>query len=172
METNTKIRKKIFRILLEICDYKKIRDNLIIGRNYYSFIRNDENYGVIFSNLSGNRLVSMGLNNKTVKNAIRKSNKIFQVDFGTLDDNGKIETERNTNFFDYEYVLGSISAIIEYFMTENQVDVLVYFAEKKRRNIYKNIYEKFFKNNFYYFEKTEITNGKYEIFFIKNDLLK
>lgn len=167
-----RIRNIIRKILAEIIDTPEIPQNIIRGKNSYSFICEHENYGVIFQDFSKNKSISIGLNNKKVKNAIKKSKKTFQVDFGLLDKNRKLDAEKNTKFFKHIDILNGITAIIREFIIENQVEVLTYLAEKKRRNIYKNIFMKFLKDDFYYFEKNEMTNNKYEVFFIKNDLLK
>lgn len=165
-----KIRKLIFNVLLELFDTQNIPDDVIREKNRYAFTYQGTRYEVIFQDFSKNKSIALGLNNKQVKSAIKKSKTIFQLDFGIIDENGAFQTDIDTKQFNHIYVLNSVSALVKEFIIENNVDVLVYFAEKQRRNIYKYIYEKWMKNEFYYFEKSKILDNKYESFFIKNTL--
>lgn len=164
------IRKLIKEVIVELFDSNDIPDELELIENSenkktYKFTYNKIDYGISFYkvlNING-----MIINDEKIKNILSKSKNIFYINFGTVK-NGQISDDVLTNENEPIKILSFIKNIFLNFIKENEVDAITYFAKNNRDNIYKYIYNKFLKNDFYYYTAKE--KEFYDRVFIKKEL--
>jgi len=166
------VREIIQEIITEIFDTIELPDGIEIIKSsqnltIYKFVFNNIIYGVGFGKITNTD--GMIINDNKIKDLISSLEK-YSVNFGTLDKNNQISDDIETNEYKAIKIISFVGAIIREFIKNNKVDVISYFAKDTRDDVYKYIYKKYLKNDFFYYTAKE--SPFYDRIFIKKEFVQ
>ena len=168
------IKKIIKNILLEIFDNLDIPKEFKIIKNendiIYKFIHKDIDYGIEFKIVKNKNINDIMIPDEKIKKIIFNTKNKYHIAFGVLINDTQVSDNMQTNKYEAIEVINNVNAIINDFINKNNVKVITYYATKKRDSIYKYIYDKHLKNNFFFYTAKE--TPFYDRFLIKKELIK
>ena len=163
------IEENRIKLLLEVFNkIGELPDNLKQEGNTFYFTNDGIDYYVEFKEFNENYKLSRTITDDNKKIIDKIPNGKYIVEFGVVINNKFISNIDLKNSKSIR-VLNYIISIINYFIKENDVNLISYFAESKRLNIYSNIFEKLFSNNFNQLDNGN--NGMSNIIYVKRNFL-
>jgi len=124
-------------------------------------------YAVIFRLFKD--ISKMYAKDKKIKNIIENTKEKYYIDFG-VNTNGVVDTKNTTGFNKPNSVINAVSYIVSDFIKKNNIDIIAYFADSKRKKIYKNIFNKHLDSDFIFYSE-KFNSDIIPIFYINKKLL-
>lgn len=114
-------------------------------------------------------IARMYAKDEKVRNVIESTKEKYYMDFGTFID-GNIDVKSETNLHNTSKVINAVSFIIWDFIIKNNIDIVAYFAESRRKKIYKYIFNKYLDKDFILYAQ-KIESDVIPVFYINKKLL-